>query len=115
MSSRTLFVGWDGADWSVLDPLLADDRLPNLAALRRDGRWGTLRSTFPPHSVAAWTSFLTGVPATVHGVIDFRGTRPGRYLPDVPFTGESVPSPTLIDALSEGGKRVLTFFPGVTI
>jgi predicted AlkP superfamily phosphohydrolase/phosphomutase len=107
MTTRILFVGWDGADWAVLEPLIAAGRLPNLASLRNGGRWGYLESTFPPHSVAAWTSFLTGLPAASHGVIDFRDYRPGRYFPEIPRAAESVPSPDLLDVLSQHGRRVL--------
>ena len=30
--SRVLVIGWDGADWRILDPLIERGALPNLAA-----------------------------------------------------------------------------------
>jgi predicted AlkP superfamily phosphohydrolase/phosphomutase len=107
VSSRILFVGWDGADWSVLTPMISAGSLPTLGGLMRRGRAGTLLSTFPPHSVAAWSSFLTGKPASEHGVLDFSFTGPGRYLPDRPHSARSLPRPTLLDSLNASGVRVL--------
>lgn len=108
MSSRTLFVGWDGADWSILDRLTDSDLMPRLSSLRREGSSGILRSTFPAHSIAAWTSFLSGLPSGEHGIVDFRRCRPGRYVPDVPHDSGSIPRPSLLEAISETEKRVLS-------
>src|SRR5919197_715960 len=67
---RVLLVGWDGADWRILDPLLERGDLPNLQALISRGQRAVLRSTVPTHSWAAWPSFLTGVDPADHGVYD---------------------------------------------
>jgi predicted AlkP superfamily phosphohydrolase/phosphomutase len=118
VTARVLFVGWDGADWDVLDRLQAEGVMPSLAGLREGGAEGTLLSTFPPHSVAAWTSFLCGRPVSEHRVIDFMACRPGSYFPDIPHTARSVPSPDLLRLLNQQGRRVLcanlpmTFPPG---
>ncbi len=32
-SKKVLLVGWDGADWKVIHPLLDAGKMPNLAAL----------------------------------------------------------------------------------
>jgi predicted AlkP superfamily phosphohydrolase/phosphomutase len=107
MTARCLFVGWDGADWDVLEPMMQAGLLPNLLNLRSTGRWGPLQSTFPHHSVAAWTSFLCAGPVSHHGVVDFTRPRAGRYFPDAPVTFRDVPTPTLLDALGAQGFRVL--------
>jgi predicted AlkP superfamily phosphohydrolase/phosphomutase len=44
MANRVLIVGWDGADWEILDPLLAAGDLPNLAKLIARGQRGVSRS-----------------------------------------------------------------------
>ena len=46
--SRVLLVGWDGATWDALDPLLAAGRLPHLAELIGRGWRTTLESTGVP-------------------------------------------------------------------
>jgi predicted AlkP superfamily phosphohydrolase/phosphomutase len=68
--SRVLLIGWDGADWRILDPMLEAGILPNLASLISRGARGTLLSTVPNHSWSAWPSFLTGMEPANHGVYD---------------------------------------------
>lgn len=74
---RVLVIGWDGADWRILDPLLERGILPNLAALIARGGRTVLRSTLPTHSWSAWPSFLTGVDPADHGVYDILEPRDG--------------------------------------
>ncbi|MEB2345234.1 MAG: alkaline phosphatase family protein [Deltaproteobacteria bacterium] len=76
---RALVVGFDGADWDVLRPLVAAGRMPHLAGwLREAGAAGgaappgaRLPSTTPPMSFPAWSSFATGLAPGHHGVFDF--------------------------------------------
>ena len=75
--TRVLLIGWDGADWRILDPMLESGVLPNLASLIARGGKATLKSTLPTHSWAAWPSFLTGVDPADHGVFDILEARGG--------------------------------------
>lgn len=68
---RLLLVGWDGADWNVIGPLLDAGRLPNLARLVREGAYGRLRSVDPMFSPLLWTTVATGKTPSQHGVADF--------------------------------------------
>ena len=63
--------GLDGATWDVLEPLIQDGWLPNLARLREQGAWGSLRSVFPPLSPVAWTGVMTGKNSGKHGIFEF--------------------------------------------
>jgi predicted AlkP superfamily phosphohydrolase/phosphomutase len=105
MPSRLLLIGWDGADWRILDPLLEQGALPNLAELISRGGRATLASTIPTHSWAAWPSFLTGVDPDWHGVYDILegsgGTR------QFPVTFRSIKERTFLDDLSQGGVESL--------
>lgn len=74
---RVLLIGWDGADWRILDPMLEEGLLPNLSALISRGGRAVLKSTMPTHSWAAWPSFLTGVDPADHGVYDILESRGG--------------------------------------
>ncbi len=76
---RVLVVGWDGAPWSYLDPLLARGELPNLASLLERGARGILRSTVPPYTNVAWPSLVTGLNPGKTGVFDGARARPGGY------------------------------------
>lgn len=76
-----LVVGLDGADWSVIRPMVEDGRLPHLAGLMEDGQHGPLTSTLPLESPVAWTSMTTGTDPGAHGIHGFveltpQGTRP---------------------------------------
>jgi predicted AlkP superfamily phosphohydrolase/phosphomutase len=77
---QTVAVGFDGASWNVLDPLLESGGLPNLQALRAEGAHGVLESTIPYYTGPAWSSFATGASPAAHGVYDFRMMRDGDLL-----------------------------------
>ncbi|MHC4063766.1 MAG: alkaline phosphatase family protein [Planctomycetota bacterium] len=66
-----LIVGLDGATFDVLDPMMEAGRMPRLAEFISGGVAGILRSTTPPITPAAWTTFMTGKGPGVHGIIDF--------------------------------------------
>ena len=100
---RVLLIGWDGADWRILDPLLERGDLPNLHALIDRGQKGVLRSTVPTHSWAAWPSFLTGVDPADHGVYDILETVPGTHK-QYPVTYKSIKERTFVEDLSAAGK-----------
>lgn len=71
-SSRPLLVvGWDGADWELVDRLLARQRLPNLARLLQRGTAADLTPVRPLVSPLIWTTIATGMPPEVHGIFDF--------------------------------------------
>ncbi len=69
-AARVVVVGWDGATFDVIKPLVAAGRMPHLAALLEKGAHGPLCSTVPPVTPVAWTSFATGTSPGRHGVFD---------------------------------------------
>jgi len=68
---KVLVVGWDGADWLLVQPLLDQGRLPNLARLLEGGVRGELRSEKPLLSPLIWTTIATGRTVDEHGIADF--------------------------------------------
>jgi predicted AlkP superfamily phosphohydrolase/phosphomutase len=103
--SRVLVIGWDGADWRILDPMLEQGALPNIAALIERGGRGVLKSTLPTHSWSAWPSFLTGVDPADHGVYDILEPRKeGRQLP-VSF--RSIKERTFLSDLTAAGVETI--------
>ncbi|MBX3387202.1 MAG: alkaline phosphatase family protein [Phycisphaeraceae bacterium] len=68
---RLLIVGWDAADWKIIDPLLAQGGMANLRALIDSGLRADLRSLDPKLSPLLWTSIATGKTADKHGVLNF--------------------------------------------
>src|SRR5438045_2810174 len=71
VSMKVMVLGWDGATWDVLEPLVQEGLLPNLSRLREQGAWGRLRSVFPPLSPVAWTGVMTGKNSGKHGIFEF--------------------------------------------
>jgi predicted AlkP superfamily phosphohydrolase/phosphomutase len=76
---RLLIVGLDAATFDLICPWIAEGKLPNLAALMKNGAWGRLASILPPITPPAWTSFMTGKNPGKHGIFHFLGARPGTY------------------------------------
>jgi predicted AlkP superfamily phosphohydrolase/phosphomutase len=105
---RLLIVGWDGADWDILRPMMDEGLLPTVSSLVRDGASGTLLSTLPTHSWAAWTSFLTGLQPAGHGVFDFVERRPEDPQRRIPVTATSIKAMTAFELLSDAGVEVRT-------
>src|SRR5271166_5974721 len=68
---KVFVLGLDGVTWDVLEPLIQEGLLPNLARLRKHGAWGSLYSVFPPLSPVAWTGVMTGKNSGKHGVFEF--------------------------------------------
>jgi predicted AlkP superfamily phosphohydrolase/phosphomutase/tetratricopeptide (TPR) repeat protein len=80
---KIALIGLDGADWEIIDPLIAAGRLPNLARLKARSAWGPMKSMDPMLSPLLWTTVATGKPPDQHGIIDFlvRDARTGKPVP----------------------------------
>jgi predicted AlkP superfamily phosphohydrolase/phosphomutase len=103
--SRILVIGLDGADLDVVKPLVSQGALPNLGRLMAEGAWGELRSTYPPMSPPAWTTFMTGKNPGKHGIFDFTIRKPDSY--DVEFVNARFrKAATMWRLMSDAGKRV---------
>jgi tetratricopeptide (TPR) repeat protein len=70
-AQRLLVLGWDAADWQVMDPLLARGRMPNLARLVAAGTRADLRTLEPKLSPLLWSTIATGKTADRHGILNF--------------------------------------------
>lgn len=67
--SRIMLVAIDSLDPDIVDQLVGEEALPNLARLRREGAFGRLRSREPLVSPVVWTTIATG--KTDHGIESF--------------------------------------------
>jgi len=58
--TKLIVIGLDGATWQLLDSLIAQGRLPNLASLKRGGASGVLESCILPWTFPAWRVYSSG-------------------------------------------------------
>ena len=73
---RILLLGWDAADWQVIDKLLDAGQMPNLGRIVESGAIGDLATLHPPYSPILWTSIATGKRPTKHGITGFTEPTP---------------------------------------
>lgn len=103
---QVLIVGLDGATWDLFAPWAEAGRLPALAALMRRGTWGRLRSTVPPLTLPAWSSFMTGKNPGAHGVYGFRRLPWNRYDGAGLANARDLRATTIWDVAAAAGRRV---------
>jgi predicted AlkP superfamily phosphohydrolase/phosphomutase len=113
MGVKTLIIGLDGATFSLLQPFMDQGCLPTLKALMEDGCSGELRSTIPPITGPAWSSFMTGLNPGEHGIYDFlvRDEKTGK---DIPVNAHLRRGKAFWDYLSDAGKKVIVLNVPVT-
>ncbi len=104
---KVLVIGLDGATFDLIKPWAADGYLPTLSRLMREGAHGSLRSTVPPMTAPAWTSFATGTNPGRHRLYDWIAREPESYHFS-PVTALDCKSPTIYTLLSQAGRRVCT-------
>ena len=68
---KVLLIGWDAADWKVINPLLDAGKMPNLARFIEQGVIGNLATLQPVLSPMLWTSIATGKRPYKHGIHGF--------------------------------------------
>lgn len=102
---RILVIGLDGATMDLIAPWVAEGCLPTLDHLMRGGAHGQLRSTMPPMTAPAWTSFATGTNPGKHRLYDWIARDAGSYHFS-PVTALNATMPTLYTLLSQANRRV---------
>lgn len=109
MSTSSLVVGWDGADWDLVQSL-GRERLPRLFELFDKSEHGRLQSIPPYATLPNWLSFLTGKNPGEHGVFDFARRQGYQVLLD---GARQRATSTWIEQADRYGQRcALIAFPG---
>lgn len=65
---KVICFGIDSATWDIMDEMISNKQLPNLAALKKNGSYGRLKSYRPTYSPILWTSTATGKTPQKHGI-----------------------------------------------
>lgn len=77
--NKVILFGLDGASFNLIRPWVQKGHLPAFARLFREGTYGVLKSTYPPVTVPAWASMLTGNNPGRLGYCDFSERKNGSY------------------------------------
>ena len=101
---RVLLIGWDGADWEHINPLLDQGLLPTLNELIEGGTIGNLATLQPVLSPMLWNSVATCKFADKHGIHGFVEPDPV-HGGSRPFSSLSRKTKALWNILSQSGIR----------
>ncbi len=100
----------DGLEWSVIEPLLAQGRMPHFAKLLANGTGGRLRTLVPTFSPVLWTTIATGVGPKEHGILHFAEldaqNRP--KADGLPYTSNTRKVPAIWNIASDANRDVLS-------
>lgn len=83
---KLIFLGLDGLDPTLVEKFMASGKLPNFTRLMNMGGFRRLRTTFPPLSPVAWSTFATGVNPARHNMFDFLNRNLNSYVPELAST-----------------------------
>lgn len=118
--NKVLVIGLDGAEPTIIENM-AEEKIPNLLKLKKNGTSGNLRSTIPSATAPAWSSFMTGKNPGNTGCFDFVQRVPNSYEVkaadfeigkknvglDLAFiTSTMIDSKKIWDLISEANKKV---------
>ena len=104
MASKVFIIGIDGGTWDILTPAIEQGYMPHLKSMTACGCHGNLRSTTPPKTPAAWSSFQTGLNPGAIGIFDFacwdKTEKKARYV-----SADSLPK-TIWEIAGDAGRKV---------
>lgn len=115
--ARTVYaVGIDGVPPRVVERGIDSGKLANLATIRSEGASGLTRTTTPPLSMIAWSTFATGRDPGNHGIFNFMletGTRDVEFATHGTLTRQSIPYWDYMDAMGipTGVVNVMPGYP----
>ena len=109
--NRLLVLGLDGATFDILLPLVEKGKLPAIEKLMGAGAWGRMRTVIPPGTGPAWSSIVTGLDPSNHGIFDIIVRARDSY--NLAFVnGVSLRAPAVWDIVGKfGGKVVVLNVP----
>lgn len=74
---KVAVIGLDSITPVMIEPFLAEGRMPNLQRLQQRGWWSEITPTMPPTTPAGWATVATGAWPSTHGIEGFAVHCPG--------------------------------------
>ena len=110
--NKVLIIGWDAADWKLIDPLIERGEMPVLSHFLEQGVMGDITTLQPVLSPMLWNSIASGKRADRHGILGFTEVSPNGDVRPVTSTSRKVKA--LWNILSQSGFRtnVVGWFGG---
>ncbi len=71
LAKKVLLIGWDAADWKVINPLVDQGLMPTLDGFINQGVMGNIATLRPILSPMLWNSIATGKRPEKHGIHGF--------------------------------------------
>ena len=71
LAKKVLLIGWDAADWKIINPLMDQGLMPTLEDFVNRGVMGNIATLRPILSPMLWNSIATGKRADKHGILGF--------------------------------------------
>ena len=76
LAKRVLLIGWDAADWKLIDKYMAEGAMPHMRQFLERGSRGNLATLKPILSPMLWNSIGTGKRPYKHGIHGFTEPMP---------------------------------------
>ncbi len=111
-NKKLMVIGWDAADWKVINRLIGEGKMPALQKFLSEGVHGRIKTLDPPLSPMLWTSIATGFRADKHGITGFVEPTPdGNGLRPVTSTSRKVKA--IWNILNQNGYKsnVVAWWP----
>ncbi|MGI9517558.1 MAG: alkaline phosphatase family protein, partial [Pirellulaceae bacterium] len=112
MSKKVLLVGWDAADWKIIQPFMDKGMMPNTRRLVESGVMANILTLSPILSPMLWTSIATGKRPYKHGIYGF--SEPGANGTSIqPVTNLSRKTKAIWNILGQNGlcSNVVGWWP----
>jgi len=101
--TKVVILGFDGANWPTIDPLIKRGKLPYLQKFREQSAWANFKTQKPAKSNVVWTSIASGKTMMKHGIMDFVYLK--RNGVKVPFSKSKRKEPMIWQILDSYKKR----------
>ncbi len=103
--TKVVILGFDGANWETIDPLIERGELEFLRQFKETGSWGYLRTFKPTKSPVIWTSIATGKSMVKHGILDFTYIEENQI--QVPYSNSERRVPSIWEILNAYDRRAV--------